>query len=289
MAATFEQVAKEKGSSFYIGIFQDNLEEITWHYHDNYEICFITEGWGKRIVADSIEEFHPGDLIFIGGKLPHVWIADKESSGPSGRTLEMVYLQFSAEVLPKELLMLPEFEYVKKALKQSERGMRIIGDTLNEVSRIMLQLPYMKTFEKMISFYNLMDIIGRSSSNQLLTSEEYINKRFTTGNNRINTIHEYLMNHYQEEIELDTLAELVNMAKGSLCRFFKDNMGITIFAYLNKIKIEYACKLLMNEDLSIFDVSIDSGFNNLSFFNKQFKKSTGLTPTLYRKQFINLT
>ena len=64
--------------SFFIGVFQDNLEKSTWHYHNNYEISFITEGTGKRIVADSIEEFQPGDLVFLGRNLPHVWIADSE-------------------------------------------------------------------------------------------------------------------------------------------------------------------------------------------------------------------
>lgn len=288
MPASFEQIELEKYSSFSIGIFQDNIKKSTWHYHNNYEISFITEGSGKRIVADSIEEFHPGDLIFIGGKLPHVWIADKESISPTGRTLESVYLQFTSEALPPQLLALPEFSNVKEALKLSERGMKIEGGTLNEVSKIMLQLPYMKNFERMINFFNLMDIIGKSDSIKLLTSEEYIKKRFTTSNKRINTIHEYLMNHYKEEIDLDKLSGLVNLAKGSLCRFFKGNMGITIFEYLNKIKIEYACKLLMNQDLSILEVSLDSGFNNLSHFNKQFKRLTDRTPTDYRKQFIQL-
>ncbi len=202
MAALFEKLIVGDDESFFIGIFQDNLEKITWHYHNNYEISFITEGSGKRIVADSIEEFRPGDLIFIGGKLPHVWIADKESTTPSGRTLESVYLQFTSTVLPHELLELPEFAGVKRALKLSERGIKITGDTLNKVSEIMLQLPYLKNFERIIIFYSLMEIIGNSDSLELLTSEEYLKKRFTTSNNRINTIHEYLMNHYKEDIDL---------------------------------------------------------------------------------------
>lgn len=288
MIASLENIVLEKGSSFYIGIFQDNLEKSTWHYHNKYEISFITEGSGKRIVADSIEEFHPGDLIFIGKKLPHVWIADKDTSTPSGRTLETVYLQFADDVLPSELLALPEFENVKRALRLAERGMKIVGDTLNEVSRIMLQLPYMKHFERVINFYNIMDIIGKSESSELLTSEEYLKKRFTTSSKRIAMIHEYLMNNYKEEIDLEKLAELVSLAKGSLCRLFKAEMGCTIFEYLNKIKVDYACNLLMDEDHSVVDVSFDSGFNNLSHFNKQFKKQTKLTPSQYRKQFRNL-
>jgi AraC-like DNA-binding protein len=77
----------------------------------------------------------------------------------------------------------------------------------------------------------------------------------------------------------------VSISKGSLCRFFKQNIGITIFEYLNKIKVEFACKLLMDPDLSILKVCLDIGFNNLSHFNEQFKKSTGVTSMEYRKRF----
>jgi AraC-like DNA-binding protein len=178
MTALFEKKNEREDESFFIGIFQDNLEKSSWHYHNNFEISFITEGSGKRIVGDSIEEFQPGDLAFIGPNLPHVWIA---------------------------------------------------------------------------------------------------------------AIHEYLMNNYREDVSLEKLAGLINMAEGSLCRFFKMNMGITIFEYLNKIKIEFACKLLMDQNLSITEVCLNSGFNNLSHFNKQFKKTTGVPPSEYRKRFIGLS
>ena len=288
MTAFFEKIIEKKDESFYIGIFQDNLEKNTWHYHNNFELSFITEGSGKRIVGDSMEEFQLGDLAFIGPNLPHVWIADKEAQMPSKRTLEMVFLQFKLNVLSDQLLSLPEFSNVKRALDFSERGIQIIGDTLNEVSEIMLQLPYLKSFERMLHFFILMDIIGKSETNVQLASKEYLKIRFTTGNKRIAVIHEFLMNNYREEVNLKRLAGLVNMAEGSLCRFFKMNMGITIFEYLNQIKIEFACKLLMDYDLSIMEVCLDSGFNNLSHFNKQFKKTNEVTPSEYRKRFKGL-
>ena len=134
-----------------------------------------------------------------------------------------------------------------------------------------------------------MDIIGKSKTNVKLASKKYLKIRFTTGNKRIAILHEYLMNNYREEVNLKRLAGLVNMAEGSLCQFFKMNMGITIFEYLNQIKIEFACKLLMDHDLSIMEVCLDSGFNNLSHFNNQFKKITGVPPSEYRKRFIGLS
>ena len=285
MPALFEKISPKEDESFFIGIFQDNLEKSTWHYHNNYEISFITEGSGKRIVADSIEEFQPGDLAFIGRNLPHVWLTDRESRMLSSRTLEMVFLQFTPDVLSPQLLALPEFGHVKRALDLSERGIQIVGHTLNEVSEIMLQLPYLKGFDRMLHFLRLMDIIGKSETNIPLASKEYLRLRFTTGNKRIAALHEFLMNNYREEIDLKRLANLVNMAEGSLCRYFKLNMGITLFEYLNKIKIEFACKLLMDQNLSILDVCIDSGFSNTSHFNKQFKRTTGVPPSEYRKRY----
>ena len=134
----------------------------------------------------------------------------------------------------------------------------------------------------------MMDIIGESQSNIALASEDYLRKRFNPGNKRIATIHEYLMNNYREEVNLKALADLVNMAEGSLCRFFRENMGVTIFEYLNQIKIELACNLLMDNELSIIEIGFDSGFNNLSHFNKQFKRIIGMPPSQYRKQFKGL-
>ncbi len=285
MSARLEKINPEKDASFFIGIFQDNFDRSTWHYHNNYEISFITEGSGNRIVADSIQEFHPGDLVIIGPNLPHVWIPEKETQSPSNRTLEMVFLQFTSEVLPMEIMLLPEFAFIKKALELSRYGIQINSTTLNEVSEIMLQLPYLGNFERMLNFYKLMDTIGRSNSNLRLASDEYLKIRIAPTNKRIAIIHNYLMSNYKEEVNLKRLAELVSLAEGSLCRFFKKFMGMTVFEYLNQIKIEFACKLLMDPGLSIMEICFDSGFNNISHFNYQFKKIMKKTPREYRKNF----
>ena len=288
MTASLKKIGVKDDESFVIGIFQDNMEKSTWHYHNNYELSFILEGSGKRIVADSIEEFQPGDLVFIGRNLPHVWISDKETRTPTSRSLEMVFLQFTSEVVTPQLLTLPEFKHIAKAIALSERGIQIVGQTLNEVSEMMLQLPYLKSFDRMLHFFKLMDIIGKSHTNIQLASKEYLKMRFTPGNKRIAVIHEFLMNNYREQVDLAHLAGLVNMAEGSLCRFFRTNMGMTVFEYLNQLKVELACKLLMDKDLSILEVCLDSGFNNLSHFNKQFKKINGLPPSEFRNRFKGL-
>lgn len=284
MKELLEQIKLNPDESFYIGVFQDHIDKSSWHYHQEYELSFITEGSGRRIVGDSIEAFYPGDLIFIGSRIPHVWFSEEPHlKQHSGRTLESVYLLFNNDILPPELISLPEFNHVKKAIKLSERGIRITGDTLNNVSRIMLQLPYLDNLKRLMLFYEIMDIIGRSDSFSYLASRNYVKSKFKTTNSRIKRIHEYMMKNYNEEINLDKIADIAHMAPASVCRFFKASTGLTIFEYLNKIKIDYSCQLLLNSDLNIVNISYDCGFNNLSHFNKQFKKFNGKTPTQFRR------
>ena len=284
MKELFEQIKLNPDESYYIGVFQDHIDQSRWHYHQEYELSFITEGSGRRIVGDSVEEFHPGDLIFIGPRIPHVWFSENPFLNQhSGRTLESVYLLFNQNILPGEITTLPEFIHVNRAMQLSERGIRITDDTLNQVSRIMLQLPYLSGLKRLMLFYEIMDIIGRSKSFQFLASKSYVKSKFEASNNRVKDIHEFLMLNYREEINLEEIAGIVHMAPASACRFFKSATGLTIFEYLNKIKIDYACKLLLNTDMNVVDLSYDCGFNNLSHFNKQFRKFIEKTPTQFRK------
>lgn len=284
MKDLLEEIKLSSEESFYIGIFQNHIYKSSWHFHREFELSFITEGSGKRIVGDFIEEFHPGDLIFIGPHIPHVWFSEESYRRQhSGRTLESVYLLFNHDILPDGLTNLPEFENVRKAVRLSERGIRITGSTLNEVSRIMLQLPYMNRMKRLMFFYEIMDLIGQSDSYTFLASADYVRSKFQTKNTRIRMIHEFLMKNYQDDIDLEEVAGIVHLAPASVCRFFKSSTGLTIFEYLNKIKIDFSCQLLLNSDLNIVDISFDCGFNNLSHFNKQFKKFMGKTPTQFRK------
>jgi AraC-like DNA-binding protein/uncharacterized cupin superfamily protein len=284
MPAKKTQESFTQDAAIQVGIFQDNLESINWHYHGYYEISFITEGTGKRFVADSLDEFQPGDLVFLGPNIPHTWVVDKEQYTTGKRKLEMVYVQFYDAALGQEMLALNEFSNAEKALSIATRGLRIEGNTLNEASNLMLQMPYANKFERYILFLELLNVIGKSNEITPLASKEYINKKFQTDNKRIQTIYEYLMENYRGDIDLQKLASLVSLAPGSLCRFFKMQVGKTIFEYLNIIKVEFACKLLMNKELSVADVAFDSGFNNLSHFNKQFREITGITPLKYRQR-----
>lgn len=285
MKAFLEEIKLDTDASFFIGIFQDHIEKSSWHYHMEYELSFITEGSGKRIVGDFTEDFGPGDMTFIGPRLPHVWIPyDSYGALHTGRTLESVYMLFNNDILPANLISLPEFKNVRKALSLAKRGIKLEGDALNKTSEIMLQLPYLDHFKKLISFYEIMDILGSTDSYKYLVSEDYMEKQFKSANSRINLIHEYLMSNYHEQVKLEDIAEFVHMAPGSVSRMFRQETGLSLFEYLSRIKIDLSIQLLLHTDLSIENICYDSGFNNLSHYNRQFKQITGRSPSKYRSE-----
>ena len=105
---------------------------------------------------------------------------------------------------------------------------------------------------------------------------------------RMQLIYKYVETNFQEEINLDQAAQLISMTVPAFCRYFKKLSNKTFIQFTNEFRIAHACRLLTDEDQSIAEVSFDSGFNNLSHFNKQFKKITGLSPRDYRRNLKKL-
>ena len=96
----------------------------------------------------------------------------------------------------------------------------------------------------------------------------------------------FLMNNYTREIQLEEVAGLVNLNKSSFCRYFKYRTHKTCSQFLNEIRIAHACKLLINGELSISEICYETGYNNISHFNRQFKLITGLTAKAYTNKYL---
>jgi len=98
---------------------------------------------------------------------------------------------------------------------------------------------------------------------------------------RFNKIHEYLVNNFTKHITLDGVCDTVSMSPTALCRYFKKHTGKTLFSFLNEIRIGHACRLMIEENTSVSNACFESGFNNLSHFNFQFRRIMNITPSEY--------
>jgi AraC-like DNA-binding protein len=131
----------------------------------------------------------------------------------------------------------------------------------------------------------LLQVLAKTDKYKLLAGELYQQENYNFSNFRLTKIIQFLNTNYQRKIELEKVADIANLHPAAFCRFFKEKTGKSLSEYVNDMRIGYACRLLIEGKMSVSQISFQSGFNNLSNFNRTFKKHTGFTPTNYSQEF----
>ncbi|MEQ6120183.1 AraC family transcriptional regulator [Reichenbachiella sp. MALMAid0571] len=257
-----------------------------WHYHPEYELVLVVKSTGQRIVGDKIENFTDGDLVLMGPNLPHVYNNDSQYyEGNDDLKAEAIVIHFTEDSLGNGFFDLPEMALVKQLLKTSERGMKIEGKTREIVESKMHSILSKKGSSRIIELLSILDILSATKEYRLLASPGFMMKNNTSGTERITKVHEYIMMNFKKDITLDEVAGIANMVPNSFCRLFKSCTRKTFSSFLNEIRIGYACKLISEERQNIAEICYSSGFNNLSNFNRQFKKITQKSPLQYKREY----
>jgi AraC-like DNA-binding protein len=250
--------------------------EFKWHYHPEYELTYILKGTGYRVVGNSHAHFSEGDLVLLGRNLPHTWCGKLDDGTPS----EALVIQFSKEFIAP-FLKLHESQSIQKLLELSKRGLCFESDQL--LADQLHTLTNTAGLERILSLLSILNELSNGISRPL-TTENYhgiMTKQFET---RVNKVCAHLQNHFQEQISLKRVADLVFMSESNFCKFFKKATGTTFSDYLNDLRITEACHLLLSTEDTVGKIAHDSGFESLSYFNRVFLKKKKLTPSVFRKQ-----
>ena len=258
----------------------------SWHFHNEYEILYVIKGYGTSFVADNIEEFCSGDLVLLGSNLPHFWKSDKSFHiRESQKNIEYIVVQFSNNFFKEAISEYPEFHLIKELLERSSRGIRFSSDFSQKFGKKLIKLTKRKGFERTIMLLEMLQLIAKTDQCKLLAGESYqtVNHNFTS--NRLTKVMHYINSTYRKKTELIKVAEVANLHPSAFCRFFKEKSGKSLTEFVSDMRISYACKLLIEGNLSVSQICFESGFNNLSNFNRTFKKHTGFTPTNYFLEF----
>jgi len=289
MKAILEQISPSESPVLRIMKHSHNYFDIPWHYHPEYEITLILEGYGKRFVGDSIEAFSPGDIVMIGSNLPHVWLNDRvfyeEESNLQSSAL---VLQFSRDLFSPALEALPEFRRISRLLKKSGYGLSIPSEHFDVTVKKIASIEAadgISRFSELLEMLEWMEVSAdyrqlSVSSDPALANEH---ESATASNDRLQSAIQFLVNSYHNDISVHDVARHVHMNTSAFCRFFKTHTRRTFTQYLNELRINYACKLLLDDGFSISQVCYESGFQNQSYFNRQFKRTMGVSPKVYRK------
>lgn len=289
MKAILRKVDAGKDCSF--SVREDILPYLYnhWHFHPELELTMIRKGKGIRLVGDSLEEFDDGDIILLGSNLPHMWrnypvYFEKDSH----LHIEAVAIHFTENFWGNTFYSLPEMKPIRELFENARQGLKITGNIRNLVQQKMEEIILIGGIKRIELLLHLLELIATSGSYERLSSIGFTNSYNLTNTDKINDIYVYTFNNFKERITINAIAEAVNLSPHSFCRYFKTRTLKTYWQFLSEIRVGYACKLLIENRLSIGQICYESGFNNLSNFNRCFKTTTGKTPLQYFKEYSNL-
>ncbi|MGL4631274.1 MAG: AraC family transcriptional regulator [Leadbetterella sp.] len=279
----FQKLPLSKDSSYIFERYVSPIFETPWHYHEEIEIVTLDHGHGQKIIGNHISEYNSGDLFLFGSNLPHWFRAD---DGYYNGTIEdkpsSIVIQFKYDSFGLEFFNIREMAKVRELFEKSKNGIEFFGDTKKRILAIMQNHNAEEGLQRLRYLLEILDIMIHSKEFRTVSDIAMV-KVSPKDSERMNIVIDYIFNKFKEDIDLNVLADKVGMSTAAFCRYFKSRTHKTFVEYLNETKISHACKLLRDTDMPIIDICYDSGFNNLSNFNRQFRKITNQNPQTYRK------
>lgn len=253
-------------------------EQITFHQQKTWELSYVITGSGTRIIGDTIEPFSRNEIILIPPDIPHCWSFNESDADEAGK-IENITLTFSNRLLEKCIATFPEMDNYIKRMQYNTEAIFFKGTTLMQLQNLMLSMTKQTEIERISSLIKLLVLIS-SPEDANNVGKPIIEDKKTM---RIQKIQLYIMNKYQNNINLNEMAKLVELDKSSFCIFFKKMTGKTFFSYLTEYRIESSCQMLIQTSLSVAEICFLSGFKDVPYYNRVFKRIKNITPTEYRK------
>ena len=280
MKVEFEVIHPDEGSSFRLLHQKVDAEYYTWeyHYHPEYEIVCVPYGSGTRHVGNHFCNYDNGDLVLIGPNLPH------SGFGLNAHSLhEEVVVQIKHDVFTNSFLSLPEMSSINHLMEKAKCGMHFKGETKQKLTKKLLRLSKLSLFDRFVELAYILQLMANSDEYELLNPEIMLPAAMKKNNMRLQNIFTYVEQHFHEEIDIQKVASLANLSVPSFCTYFKKIMKVTFTDFLNQYRIQRSC-ILLQQDKTIADACFECGFNNVTYFNKVFKKFLNTTPSAFKKE-----
>lgn len=280
------RLLQEPTSSFIL--YHERNPFTRWHYHPEYELVLIRKGRGRRMVGDHIDRFKENDLVLIGPNLPHEWLCDQKYFKADGGFLgDGIVIQFLYNFLGKKFFDLPENFILKNVLSNSLRGIEISNESKSRIKHYMLQMLEQGSSDRLYSLLMIFQALADSENQHFLSSPTSLEPVMLQGHEPMRKALDFILQNYQNHIEIKDLLEITNMSNTAFYASFKSTYGMSFKSYLLKIRVGYACRLLTDGFMTISEIAYDCGFENISNFNRQFKKIKRITPTEFQDRVNN--
>ena len=274
-----------KASSDALIVQEDRVKVLydQYHQHEEIQISLVVRGEGKLVVGDTLSSFQSGDVLVFGSKVPHLFKTEYK-----GYETFMISLFFTKASFGSYFFDLPELKKAQAFFDNADNGFSILLDSdIQKVHTVFTEIVNTRDkLKRFILFLQVIEIMSKASKKRRAQNTLQRNYKELEGK-RMAMVFQKVIQGFAEDISLAEVASLANMTPNAFCRYFKKRTNKTFFTFLAEIRINNAAQLLLAyKDLTITEAAYQSGFKNLSNFNRKFKEFKSISPSQYRKEYM---
>ena len=256
------------------------------HYHEEMELNLILNAKGaRRIVGDHIDSIDDLELVLVGPNVYHAWFTHQCMS----EEIREVTIQWHKDLFEDKLLRRNQLSFIRSMMERSQKGILFSRETTKLLAPRLISLNQKNGFDGVLELLSILHDLSTSRNMRTLSDGSFTNQHFTYNSRRIEKAFEYMNTNYDKPITLGEVAKLVSMTDVSFSRFIKKRTGNTFVDSLNEIRLGHASRMLIDTTHSIAEISYHCGFNNISNFNRIFKKKKTCTTKEFRENFTSGT
>jgi len=252
------------------------------HYHDEYELNLIINAKGaKRVVGGHIEVIDDLELVLVGPNVYHAWFTHQCQS----KSITEVTIQFHKDLFDDKFLRRNQLSFVKNMIERSQRGILFSPETIAALKDRIYSLNKKSGFDSVLELLSILHDLSISRNMKTLSDSSFSNEQFHYNSRRIEKVFEYMNGHYNMQITLAEVAKIANMPEASFSRFIKKRTGKTFIDSLNEIRLGHASRMLIDTTNTVAEIAYKCGFNNISNFNRIFKRKKFCIPKDFRETY----
>jgi AraC-like DNA-binding protein len=277
-----ETTSLNAGDCFAISSRVKDKFDFPLHYHNEYELSLLINAKGaKRIIGDSIEVVDDIELVFIGPNVYHGWFTGQCTS----KAINEVTIQFHTDLFDEKFLRRNQLFFIKSMFENARRGIVFSYETTRDITNRILNLSNKDGFNSVLELLTVLHRLSVSKNMRMLSGPGFSDEKFQFESRRIDKVFDYMKNNFDKRLTLAEVAMVANMPEASFCRFLKKSTGKSFIESLNDIRLGNASRMLINTTHSIAEIAYQCGFNNISNFNRIFKRNKLCVPKEFRRAY----
>ncbi len=279
MKPKLEHIPHQVENDIHAFTYSHDHFDAPWHYHEDYELTYVVKGTGIRHLGTSVDDFAVGDLVLIGKEVPHCW---RNEIGYNSGVISYC-VQWKTKSIEDFIFTTEQLKPIQLLLNAANSGVKFTNlEYAKSVGNRLKKLQSLDAPKKVIELlYILLDLANADKKLLSLHNQRYqISEK---SNTRIATILNFVDLNFQNKISITDMASITYMTGSAFCKYFKKEFKKSFTNYLNEYRVRKACLLLQDTDKKLLDIAMECGYENMSFFHRQFKKYLNMTPSEYRK------